>query len=77
MVRAYVFLETNVGSGPAVADTLRSLPEVRLVYRVTGPHDVIATVETRDMAALSRLVEGKIGGVPGIDRTITCIVMPR
>jgi uncharacterized protein with GYD domain len=40
---------------------------------VTGTYDVIALVEADDMATMADLVTGRVQGVPGVIRTITCV----
>jgi DNA-binding Lrp family transcriptional regulator len=42
---------------------------------VTGPYDIIATVQTPDPRNIGRLVMNQIQGVEGIKRTVTCIVI--
>lgn len=57
----------------AVCDSLRSMEGIRSADAVTGNFDVIALVEAADMAAMAELVTGKIQGVRGVMRTITCV----
>ena len=54
-------------------DALRSIEGIRSADGVTGNFDVIALVEAVDMAAMAELVTGKIQGVRGVMRTITCV----
>lgn len=42
--------------------------------QVTGPYDVIARAEARDLDELSKLVVNRIREVEGIARTLTCPV---
>ena len=56
-----------------VCDSLRSMEGIRSADAVTGNFDVIALVEAADMAAMAELVTGKIQGVRGVMRTITCV----
>ena len=71
--KAYVLIETTVGESRQIANTLRSLPEVEAVDVVTGPYDIIAAVEARDLNAVGDLVTGRIHAINGIVRTITCL----
>jgi DNA-binding Lrp family transcriptional regulator len=41
---------------------------------VTGPYDVIALVEARNLDELGRLVVGKVQAIQGVTRTLTCPV---
>ncbi len=71
--RAFVLIETRVGSAPQVASGLRALDEIRAADVITGTFDIIALVETDDMAAMAEVVTGGIQGIHGVLRTITCV----
>ena len=71
--RAFILIETQVGSAKQVADALRSFDEVRSVDVVTGTFDIIALIETPDMSAMAELVTGGVQGIRGVLRTITCV----
>ena len=74
MLTAYILIETVVGTGSKVADSLRGVREVLEVDRVTGPYDVIARVETEDIVALSVLLHDKVQRMTGVTKTLTCVV---
>ena len=76
MLTAYILIETHVGTIAKVAENLLALQEVQYAYRVTGPYDVIAKVETADHLTLGRFLNETVDAVEGISRTITCVVMP-
>ena len=76
MLTAYILIETLVGTIAKVEENLQALEEVQYAYRVTGPYDVIAKVETVDQVALGRLLHERLDAVEGVSRTITCVVMP-
>ena len=71
--RAFILVETQVGSAKQVAEALRSFAEVRTVDVVTGTFDIIALIETPDMSAMADLVTGQVQGIRGVLRTITCV----
>lgn len=76
--KAYVLIDTAVGKGIEVAETLQGMPGMVAVDRVTGPHDVIAVFEARDLNEVGDLVTAKIHTIGGILRTVTCLsVNPR
>ena len=75
MLNAYVLIETEIGTSPKVAERLRAINEVLSVSRVTGPHDVIAMVKALDINALGGLLQDVVGSVPGVLRTVTCVVV--
>lgn len=75
MTKAYVLIETAPGGGPVVVNALRGIPGVQSVYRVTGPHDAIAVIETPDLETLAELLEERVRRLPDVHKTTTCIVV--
>ena len=75
MVQAYILIQTEVGKAATVAEQIASISGVTLAEDVTGPYDVIARVEARNVDELGKLVIAKIQDVPGITRTLTCTVV--
>ena len=73
--RAYVLIESEAGQVGRVIDALRSLPGVTRADAVTGPYDVIITIENSDPRDIGRLVMNEIHGVAGIKRTVTCLAI--
>ena len=75
MLRAYILIETVVGTGPNVVAGLRALKGVTMAERVTGPYDVIIEVEAMGEESLGDLLEEGVRRVPGITKTLTCLVV--
>lgn len=73
--KAYVLIEAEAGHIGSVISSLRGLPGVSAADPVTGPYDVIVSLETPDQRDIGRLVMTEIHGIPGIKRTITCHVI--
>lgn len=71
--KAFVLMETAVATSRDVVATLHALPGVRSVDAVTGPYDIIATVEGPDLNAVGDLVTRRIHTIAGINRTVTCL----
>ncbi|MSP78513.1 MAG: Lrp/AsnC family transcriptional regulator [Dehalococcoidia bacterium] len=42
---------------------------------VTGPYDIIAVAEMADLNAIGDLVTGGVQHIPGVYRTLTCVVL--
>jgi DNA-binding Lrp family transcriptional regulator len=57
-----------------VEAALRSLPEVRKLYSVSGQHEFIAIVVTDSVGEMDQLLD-RIGAVEGVDRTESSIVL--
>ncbi|MFQ3661472.1 MAG: Lrp/AsnC ligand binding domain-containing protein [Chloroflexaceae bacterium] len=73
--KAYVLIEAESGRVAEVLTALRAIEGVSVADAVTGPYDIIATVQTPDPRNIGRLVMNQIQGVEGIKRTVTCIVI--
>jgi DNA-binding Lrp family transcriptional regulator len=74
-VLAYILVPSEVGMAASVAQRIAGISGVTLAEDVTGPYDVIARVEARNVDELGRMVIAKIQDVPGITRTLTCTVV--
>jgi DNA-binding Lrp family transcriptional regulator len=77
MLRAYIFIQTEVGVAAAVARTIGSLDHVLSVEMVTGPYDLVVRAEATSMEELGKLVLRPVQEVRGIIRTMTCPVIDR
>lgn len=75
MMQAYVLVQTEIAQSAQVASRLAAIEGVTAADEVTGPYDVIATVEAPDVVVLGRDVLAKVQAVDGITRTITCPVV--
>ena len=73
--RAYVLIEAEAGQVGSVIAVLRELRGVTTADAVTGPYDIIMTIETPDPRDIGRLVMNEIHGVTGIKRTVTCLAI--
>ena len=74
-VTAYVLIQTEVGKAAQVAKDIVEITGVRQAEDVTGPYDVIARAEARNLDELGRLVVARVQVVDGITRTLTCPVV--
>ncbi len=70
--KAYILIETAVGRTREVAQALREVEGMISVDVVTGPYDIIALLEARDIAAVGDLVTDHVH-FTGVVRTVTCI----
>ena len=71
--KAFILIEVQVGRANNVADSLRSIQEVTSAEVVTGPYDIIASIEVSDMAAMADLVTSQMQSIRGVIKTITCV----
>ena len=75
MVAAYILVQTEVGKAAQVAKDIVRIEGVQLAEDVTGPYDVIARAEARNLDQLGKLVVARVQVVDGITRTLTCPVV--
>ena len=71
--KAFILIEVQVGRANNVADSLRSLQDVTSAEVVTGPYDIIASIQVSDMAAMADLVTSQMQSIRGVIKTITCV----
>ncbi len=75
MVKAYILVQTDVGTASRVAREVLALPGVSQAEDVTGPYDVIVRAEASDIDGLGRDVISPIQSIDGVTRTLTCPVV--
>jgi DNA-binding Lrp family transcriptional regulator len=75
MIAAYVLIRTEVGQAAVVAAALRDVPGVSEAVSVTGPYDVIARAEARNIDELARVIVSRVQALGGVARTLTCPVV--
>jgi DNA-binding Lrp family transcriptional regulator len=75
VVTAYIFIQAEVGKAAQVAKDIVEIKGVQLAEDVTGPYDVIARAEARNLDELGKLVVARLQVVDGITRTLTCPVL--
>jgi len=73
--RAYILIECTVGRSREVVTGLTRLKGVKSVDTVTGPYDIIAILEADTLNEIGDIVTGHIHPIPGITRTVTCLVV--
>jgi DNA-binding Lrp family transcriptional regulator len=75
VVAAYILVQTEVGKAAQVAKDIVKIEGVQQAEDVTGPYDVIARAEARNLDELGKLVVARVQVVHGITRTLTCPVV--
>ena len=78
-VRAYVLIETKIGTSREVAEALRRVPDIVTVDVITGPYDVVAIIDAPSAQEVNQIVTGEVHRAVGITRTVTClsVTLPR
>ena len=75
MVTAYILVQTEVGKAAKVTTEIVDITGVQQAQAVTGPYDVIARAEARNLDELGKLVVARVQAVDGITRTLTCPIV--
>jgi|TARA_B100001971_G_C18157669_1_gene519522 DNA-binding Lrp family transcriptional regulator len=73
--KAFILIETAVGKAKEVATSLGQINGLKSVDMVTGPYDIITTIEAETLNNIGDMVTGKIHAIDGISRTVTCLVV--
>ncbi len=73
--RAYILIETSVGSTAKVAQELKQVEQMVAVDMVTGPFDIIAVVEADNLMDIGGIVSTQMHKVNGIVKTITSLAV--
>ncbi|MGE5071985.1 MAG: Lrp/AsnC family transcriptional regulator [Anaerolineae bacterium] len=74
-MKAYVLIKTRAGEIKEVVKQLRSLEGVTEAHMTFGPFDVVAEVETPDVARLGAITASGIQPIPGVEQTLTCLAV--
>lgn len=72
---AYILIEVTADKTKGVLTKLQKVKGVTAVHAVTGPFDIIATIEAKDVKDLGDIVLSKIRTINGIEKTITCVAV--
>lgn len=75
LAKAYVLIEAEAGQVSSIVAALREVAGIHATDAVTGPYDIIVTIETPDPRDIGRIVMNELHGIAGIKRTITCLVI--
>lgn len=70
-----LFTKAEFGQVERVARALAAMPEVRVVYFLTGEYDLVADVLLANTAALTRFLTEKVSLIPGIAQSYTAQVL--
>jgi DNA-binding Lrp family transcriptional regulator len=74
-VKSYVLIKTRAGDIQEVIDQLRKLNGVTEAHMTFGPYDIVAEVNTPDVAALGALTATGIQPIRGVEQTLTCLTV--
>lgn len=73
-MEAVVFLNIDIGSEDKIMEQLAVIPEVKAVYFVYGPYDIVIKIEAPDIDKIRSVVRERVRKIEGIRSTTTLIV---
>jgi Lrp/AsnC family transcriptional regulator for asnA, asnC and gidA len=73
-LKALVFLSIDVKKFNQVVEALRSVPQIKEIYDVTGEWTLVCTLLVKDHAELSKVLDA-IGSIDGVESTSTLVVL--
>ncbi len=74
-MKAYVLIKVHVGEVELVAKQLNRIEGVLETDITFGPYDVVAIIAADDIKQLGYLVYSAIQPIPGVQETLTCLVV--
>ena len=74
LVHAFIMLTVEPKQAAAVTAALKRMPGVRKLQSVSGPFDMVATVEAASVSDMDGLID-EIGALRGVERTNSSIVL--
>lgn len=74
-MKAYILINAGLGVVNDVLGNLRKINEIKSANSTAGPYDIIAFVESDDLSGLGNTIVQKIQKVPGVSKTLTCIII--
>jgi len=73
-LKSLVFLDIDIKKYSKVVEILKDIPQVKVIYDVTGEWALVLEVLVRDHKELSEILD-KIGGIDGVYSTSTMVVL--
>lgn len=74
--KAYLLLRTAPGLTKAIFASLRASTGVRSVEMITGPYDLIVSIEGANTNEILKTIMNDIRPAAGVRDTLTCLVLP-
>ena len=74
--KAYVLLRTAPGLTKSIYSALRISPAVQSVEMITGPYDMIVSIEATSTTEVLTTIMNDVRPAAGVRDTLTCLVIP-
>ncbi|MGB9704999.1 MAG: Lrp/AsnC ligand binding domain-containing protein, partial [Pyrobaculum sp.] len=59
-MEAVVFLNVDIGAEDRIIEELAAIPEVKAVYFVYGPYDIVVKIDAPDIERIRTIVRDKV-----------------
>ncbi|MEM4799598.1 MAG: Lrp/AsnC ligand binding domain-containing protein, partial [Sulfolobales archaeon] len=66
MAKAFVLINTEVGSETEIINSLKNYNEIKELYLVYGVYDIVARIEADSIEKLKEVVADKIRKIPKV-----------
>ena len=73
-IRAHILITLRPKQMAAVVKSLQGMHEVRVLYSISGGHDLIALAVTASVGEMDVLTD-RIGAIDGVERTNSSIIL--
>ena len=73
-IRAHILITLRPKQMTSVVKSLQGMHEVRVLYSISGGHDLIALAVTASVGEMDVLTD-RIGAIDGVERTNTSIIL--
>ena len=73
-IHAHILITLRPKQMPSVVKALQAMPEVRVLYSISGGHDLIAMAVTASVGEMDVLTD-RIGAIEGVERTNSSIIL--
>ena len=73
-IRAHILITLRPKQMPSVVKALQAMPEVRVLYSISGGFDLIAQAVAGSVGEMDVLTDA-IGAIDGVERTTTSIIL--
>ncbi len=72
---SFVLINVTMGKARPVFEKLTKIKTVQRVDAITGPYDIIATMQGTDYNDIARTVVEEVQNIDGVMNTITCNIV--
>ena len=70
-------LDRNTETTCVMINCESGIPGVKECVRTTGPHDILAIVESNTVESIKEIIENKIRKIPNVHATTTLVIATR